>query len=81
LQGLKPDVDLIGFIGTTKVMPCYRALEIEVWASFSATCKARFIRGLCGTTKVVPFQNIRLFGGLPSGRAAFCIFYSTLPIQ
>jgi hypothetical protein len=28
LQGLKPDVDLIGFIGMTKVMPCYKAFEI-----------------------------------------------------
>jgi hypothetical protein len=25
LQGLKPNIDLIGFIGTTKVMPCYKA--------------------------------------------------------
>jgi len=41
LQGLKPDIDLIGLIGMTKVMPCYKALEVELWASFSATCKAR----------------------------------------
>jgi len=27
MQGLKPDIDLIGFIGTTEVMPCYRASE------------------------------------------------------
>ena len=40
LQGLKPNIDLIGFIGTTKVMPCYKALEIELWVSFSATCLA-----------------------------------------
>jgi len=38
LQGLKPDADLIGFIGTTEVMPFYKALEIEVRASFFAAC-------------------------------------------
>jgi len=27
LQGLKPNVDFIGFIGTTEVMPCYKAFE------------------------------------------------------
>jgi hypothetical protein len=27
LQGLKPNVDLMGFIGTTKVMPRYKAFE------------------------------------------------------
>jgi hypothetical protein len=27
LQGLKPGVDLIGFIGTTEVVPCYKAFE------------------------------------------------------
>ena len=25
LQGLKPNVNSIGFVGTTKVMPCYKA--------------------------------------------------------
>jgi hypothetical protein len=25
LQGLKPGVDLMGFIGTTEVVPCYKA--------------------------------------------------------
>jgi len=29
LQGLKPDVDLTGIFGTTEVMPCYKAFEIE----------------------------------------------------
>jgi hypothetical protein len=27
LQGLKPDVDLIGFCGMAEVMPCYKAFE------------------------------------------------------
>jgi len=27
LQGLKPDIDLISLIGTTEVMPCYKALR------------------------------------------------------
>jgi hypothetical protein len=27
LQGLKPDDGLIRFIGTTEVMPCYKAFE------------------------------------------------------
>jgi hypothetical protein len=27
LQGLKPSIDLIGLIGMTKVMPCYKAFE------------------------------------------------------
>ena len=39
--GANADIDLIGLIGMTKVMPCYRALEVELWASFSAACKAR----------------------------------------
>jgi hypothetical protein len=25
LQGLKPNIDLIGLVGTTEVMPCYKA--------------------------------------------------------
>jgi len=27
-QGLKPNVDLIGFVGPTKVVPFYKAFEI-----------------------------------------------------
>ncbi len=27
LQGLKPDINLIGFIGPTEVVPCYKAFE------------------------------------------------------
>jgi len=29
LQGLKPDIDLIGFIGLTEVMPFYKAFQIR----------------------------------------------------
>jgi hypothetical protein len=28
LQGLKPNVDFIGFVGTTKVLPWYKACEV-----------------------------------------------------
>jgi cytochrome b subunit of formate dehydrogenase len=35
LQGLKPHVDLIGFIGMTKVMPCYKTLPSAQEASMS----------------------------------------------
>jgi len=41
LQGLKPDVDLIGFIGTTEVMPCYKASKFTVEVGFSASWKAQ----------------------------------------
>jgi len=34
LQGLKPDIDLIGLIGTTEVMPCYKASEVGCWGEF-----------------------------------------------
>jgi hypothetical protein len=34
LQGLKPNVDLIGFIGTTEVMPCYKASEVGCLSEF-----------------------------------------------
>jgi hypothetical protein len=34
LQGLKPIIDLIGFIGTTKVVPCYKALRIRLLNEF-----------------------------------------------
>jgi hypothetical protein len=40
LQGLKLEIDLIGFIGTAKVMPCYGASEVGCRASFSAAWKA-----------------------------------------
>ena len=48
LQGLKPDVDLVGFIGMTEVMPCYKAFEIqarnEFFRSLSAPCSLRNFR-------------------------------------
>ena len=31
-QGLKP-IDFIGFIGTTEVVPCYKASEMEFFRS------------------------------------------------
>jgi len=33
-QGLKPDFDLIGFCGTTKVMPCYKAPRSRAMGQF-----------------------------------------------
>jgi hypothetical protein len=39
--GLKPGIDLIGFIGTTEVVPCYKALGIDSPMSFSAACEAQ----------------------------------------
>jgi hypothetical protein len=38
LAGLKPNVDLIGFIGTTEVVPCYKAIEFQLGIEFSAAC-------------------------------------------
>jgi hypothetical protein len=67
LQGLKPNVDMIGFIGTTEVVPCYKASRnrasseffIAHPASFSAACKAqRFFSAPCGTAEAVPFQSL-----------------------
>ena len=34
LQGLKPSIDLIGFIGLAKAMPCYSAVEFKVEMEF-----------------------------------------------
>jgi hypothetical protein len=31
LQGLKPNIDLMGFIGTTEVMPFHKALRIQLF--------------------------------------------------
>lgn len=39
LLGLKPDVDLIGFMGLTEVMPFYKASRNGALASFSAVCE------------------------------------------
>jgi probable rRNA maturation factor len=41
LQGLKPNIDLVGFIGPTEVVPFYKTFKIPAGASFSANCKAR----------------------------------------
>jgi hypothetical protein len=43
-QGLKP-IEFIGFIGTTEVVPCYKASEMQ----FSAGCASEmeFFRRLC----------------------------------
>jgi hypothetical protein len=38
LQGLKPEIDLIGFIGMTEVMPCYKAIGIG--------CQNEFFRSM-----------------------------------
>jgi hypothetical protein len=35
LQGLKPNVDLIGFIGPTEVVPFYKALRTPLLDEFS----------------------------------------------
>jgi hypothetical protein len=42
LQGLKPSIDLQGFIGTIRrggSCPVTKPLEIERWVSFSAACR------------------------------------------
>ncbi|MGA2847697.1 MAG: hypothetical protein ABSE46_01785 [Terracidiphilus sp.] len=41
MQGLKPDVDFIGFIGTTEVVPCYRALHLSSYEFFSSLFSPR----------------------------------------
>jgi hypothetical protein len=56
LQGLKPDVDLIGFIGMTEVMPCYKALEICALVSFSAACSAPEVCLSDLSDKITPFS-------------------------
>ncbi|MGA2850164.1 MAG: hypothetical protein ABSE46_14300 [Terracidiphilus sp.] len=40
LQGLKPDIDFIGFIGTTEVVPCYKTSRNCAGNSFSPSCEA-----------------------------------------
>ncbi|MGA2050030.1 MAG: hypothetical protein ABSG96_20205 [Terracidiphilus sp.] len=45
LQGLKPNIDLIGFIGPTEVVPFYKTFKIPAGAGFSAAYE------------VMPFQN------------------------
>ena len=37
MQGRKPNIDLIGILGTTEVMPCYKAFENgnPGWVSWS----------------------------------------------
>ena len=40
LQGPKPNIDLIGFIGPTEVVPFYRTFKIPAVGSFSAACLA-----------------------------------------
>jgi hypothetical protein len=54
LQGLKPDVDLIGFIGTTEVVPMLQNLRELTTMSFSAACKTPVFPVFFGTTEVVP---------------------------
>jgi len=55
LQGLKPDVDLIGLLGMTEVMPCYKALRNLSSIEFSATSEADIdLIGFIGTTEVAP---------------------------
>ena len=39
LQGLKPNIDIVGFFGTTEVMPCYKAIWTCVGFSFSPGCE------------------------------------------
>jgi hypothetical protein len=40
-------------------MPCYKALEIELWASFSAACKAPQVEGRqAARLKPCPFKTV-----------------------
>jgi hypothetical protein len=41
LQGLKPDIDVVAFIGPTEVRPCYKALEGDTEMSFSPSSEVR----------------------------------------
>jgi hypothetical protein len=56
LQGLKPDVNLIGFIGPTKVRPLLQSPRNEKTDSvFQQPVKPSRILATFGTTKVRPF--------------------------
>jgi hypothetical protein len=50
-QGLKPSVDLIDFIGTTEVMPCYKT---RFDGAFPQPVKSTHFIRFIGTTEVVP---------------------------
>jgi len=41
LQGLKPDIDLIGFVGTTEVVPFYKASELGCLSEFFRSLRSR----------------------------------------
>jgi hypothetical protein len=51
-QGLKP-IHFIGLIGTTEVVPCYKALKLRV---FPHRVKPIDFVWLSGTTEVVAFS-------------------------
>ena len=63
LQGLKPNIDLIGFIGMTKVMPCYKAIEIQWPSEFSRSLQSpsfviSYLRqGDPGVPRPCPFKS------------------------
>jgi hypothetical protein len=60
LQGLKP-TGSIGFIGTTKVMPCYKARFERVFQQH--LMPGELVGQTSGTTEVVPFQSSNELGG------------------
>jgi hypothetical protein len=62
LQGLKPDIDLPGFIGTTKVMPCYKAIgncRCDEFFRSLFSPRGNVFSTLCipSAAKAVPFQS------------------------
>jgi hypothetical protein len=60
LQGLKPDIDSIGFVGTTEVMPCYKA---RFRCAFFAACSSRRVGKGGWTTGKKQSSMIWGFGG------------------
>jgi hypothetical protein len=54
LQGLKPDIDSNGFVGTIEVMPCYKAFLTSVFIELGGV----FLRKEAIFGLLLPFASI-----------------------
>ena len=71
-QGLKP-IDFIGFIGTTEVVPCYKAPEME----FSAAVKPQ--RLVDGLGALLDRAGLAVVQGLVNDRFHFAVVFLREP--
>ena len=66
MQGLKPNINSAIVIGTTKVMPCYKAASNRFRVSLFAVSKVMLLLvTFYGTAEAVPFQNATFASGSP----------------